>query len=1090
MLIHLQRWGLAALACLATFAGEAGDRVPFCGAADRLLEFTATEITAANVDISPDGQRLAFEVLGDIYMASVHGGKATAVTSGPDWDVRPVWSPDGREIAFISDRSGGDQVHVINVDGPRSISRFADSPDNGGSSEFVVPAAEWMPDGSAVVVDGHRLGPKGTASSEASPVGEFRGGTYHWNGESLYHFEPVSVSSREQGTKYEMWRLRRRGGSWEKLGQTPPIAASIREAPQVSRDGRWLVYRARVPRTDLTIPGHQPATDESHVDIIRVRDLRSGEDRVLVAPGLSPGWLSNGLGKPFANTERYAILPDSMHLVAAYGGAFHRINLGTGQITAIPVSIDVSQCLSNKASSEIRVERGPINVRSIRGATMRPDGRQLAFSALRRLYVMDLPGGAPRELVKDMPGEFQPSYSPDGEWLAFVSWSEVHGGHVWRVRSNGGVPERLTGGPGYYQSPTWSPDGRYLAFVGNESIDAGEAAGYSYQVAGGQIYVFANEERSLKKLSVNAWLGHPLGFTEQGERLHFAAFHDGHINHSLSSVGIDGTDIRNDGIDGWLPSRANVEAVPSPDGRFVAMVKHGNLYLAKCPRAIGTPEFRAAACIEAKVTREGALDPRWSADGGQLEWSFADLHYRADARELLAALGTSGVHDQVTPLVEVTRMPFAVPRRVGEGLIALKGARIITMRGDEVIEDGTVVVENGRIRAVGRSEDVEIPVGADVMELHGQSIVPGFIDTHAHMFLPRDLIYSNYSKSMIFLALGITTAKDPSATSEDDHAYSELIDAGMMVGPRIYSADALVRGPHKLDSFQDAVDWARREKRLGATFLKYHTGWNRKQRRWIIDAARESGLNVAAHYAISNYSPGRLNLSTVTDGATTSEHAFSDYRETFGDVARFMAGSGTIINFASMAALGYYPFRFWNSLSKDPRVQRFYKNEPPGKRDLPPADLDSQKLPALARGAEHNVRLLRTIADMGGMVSVGSHGDIEGVQYQLEMWAYARGGMGNHEVLRAATLHGAYALGMQADLGSIEPGKIADILILGKDPLRDIRNTWSVEQVMKDGVLRNAYTLDEIWPHRVPLPEWRMKSDDGQPGGSSPGAMH
>ena len=228
----------------------------------------------------------------------------------------------------------------------------------------------------------------------------------------------------------------------------------------------------------------------------------------------------------------------------------------------------------------------------------------------------------------------------------------------------------------------------------------------------------------------------------------------------------------------------------------------------------------------------------------------------------------------------------------------------------------------------------------------------------------------------------------------------------------------------------------------------------------------------------------------MTDGATTSEHAFSDYRETFGDVVRFMAGSGTIIDFASMAARGYYPSRFWNRLSEDPRVQRFYRNLSPGKRDLPPADLDSQGLPVLARGAEHNVRLLRRIADMGGMVSVGSHGDIEGVQYQLEMWAYARGGMGNHEVLRAATLHGAHALGMQAELGSIEPGKIADILILGKDPLRDIRNTWSVERVMKDGVLRDAHTLDETWPQRVPLPEWQIKSDDGQPGGSSPRGMH
>src|SRR5690606_12663096 len=118
-------------------------------------------------------------------------------------------------------------------------------------SEFVVPAAEWMPEGGAVVADGHRLGLEEAASAEASPVGGFHGGTYHWNGDSLYHFEPVSALNRETGTKYEIWRLRRGGGSWEKLGQTPLVAASSREAPQVSRDGRWLVYRARAPRVDL-----------------------------------------------------------------------------------------------------------------------------------------------------------------------------------------------------------------------------------------------------------------------------------------------------------------------------------------------------------------------------------------------------------------------------------------------------------------------------------------------------------------------------------------------------------------------------------------------------------------------------------------------------------------------------------------------------------------------------------------------------------------------------------------------------------------------------------------------------------------------
>ncbi len=233
-------------------------------------------------------------------------------------------------------------------------------------------------------------------------------------------------------------------------------------------------------------------------------------------------------------------------------------------------------------------------------------------------------------------------------------------------------------------------------------------------------------------------------------------------------------------------------------------------------------------------------------------------------------------------------------------------------------------------------------------------------------------------------------------------------------------------------------------------------------------------MNSAAHFAVSNYVPGRLNLSTVIDGATSSEHGLGD-RDHRSDVVEFMARSGTWLNFAAISSGGGYPTRYWEFLQDDPRVQRFHVGDDPRPKVLPDGS-PGDGLPGLVAEYEQEARLLAAIEAAGGSVTVGSHGDFDGFGFHMEMWAYVRGGMAPHAVLRAATLNGAHATGIAADVGSIEVGKIADLVVLDRNPLEDIRNTLSVEQVMKDGVLRDAYTLDETWPTKTPLPAWNVQA--------------
>lgn len=1070
---------LLVLILMAPPGAYAFDEEIACAANQHELAFRTTQGTIANLDVSPDGTRVVFDLLGDLYVLPIKGGKTVALTRGMGWDVRPVWSPDGRQVAFISDRAGNDQIFVVDVVGRGDVRQISSGMELlTDSLEGVISAAEWTPDSKALVVHGTRLPVDGGISAGSRISNEY-GAAYHGNGVALYQFRPLSNPASWASGDYAIWRAEADAKEWRDTGEILPRAIiSPNEAPLVSRDGRWLVYKERAPVMEAQIAGAASTEGKAKVDIIRVRDHRTGALRTLLAPGLSPGWRDNGNGGAFAANGRYAITVDSQHLVAAYGGGLHKVNLNTGKNVQIPMSVDVAQCMDTMVQQDIRVDdSATLSVRNMRGTTIRQDGKQLAFSALRRLYVVDPRGGRPTLLAPQSEGQFQPSYSPDGKWIAYVSWSESRGGHVWRVPAIGGTPERLTSRIGYYQTPVWSPDGKKLVFIGSDDI-AIKRPGYTVHVHGGKLHVLSLADRTIHQLPVLARLGHPPSFSEDGQRIWYVPYADiSDVQVQVHSIGIDGGQPRDEKLTKLLPRGGAAAAVPSPNGRLIAVIKNGNLHLVQCGLPIGSKNFNIDTCVQTRITKAGAYDPRWRANGRELEWAFANSHYRISIKELIE-WAVSGAHEEsLAPIVKIVETHLDVPQRTHHGTAVLSGARIITMRGDEVIENGAVLVQEGRIVQVGRADDISIPEGATVIDLRGKTLLPGFIDAHAHLSdLPRDLLDANNADALIYLAYGITTAKDPSNGGDHAYTYTELIKAGDMVGPRLFGSEGLVSEYQTIDSFDDALGIAQRTQRLGGTYLKYHTGWNRAQRRWIMEAARQSGLGIAAHWAAQNYVPGRLNLSTILDGAATAEHSISEGRDTFSDAITFLAKSGVAINFAAISSGGYYPSRYWNTLKTDPRLGEFYVGEAPSERTLPAEDLDSNGLPALASFEESNAKLIAAIAHAGGITSVGSHGDFDGVGFHLEMWAYVRGGMTPHEVLRAATLNGARATGVANDLGSIAPGKVADLIVLGKNPLDDIRNTLSVERVMQGGVLRDAMTLDESWPMRDPLPAWKIES--------------
>ena len=404
------------------------------------------------------------------------------------------------------------------------------------------------------------------------------------------------------------------------------------------------------------------------------------------------------------------------------------------------------------------------------------------------------------------------------------------------------------------------------------------------------------------------------------------------------------------------------------------------------------------------------------------------------------------------------------------------------MNGYESFENGDILVLNNRIEKVGPTGSINIDKKVKVINMSGKTIVPGFIDTHAHMW-PSWGIHKNqiwlYAAN---LAYGVTTTRDPQTATTDVLTYSDMVDAGMIYGPRVYSTGPGVGyWAYNIKSLKQARKILKQysEYYNTKTIKMYLTG-NRKHRQWIIQAAKEQKLMPTTEGALDM----KLDITQIIDGYPGHEHSFPIY-PLYKDFVKLVAESKTAYTPTLLVAYGgpwaENYFYATENVNGDEKLN-FY---------TPKSELD-----ALSRRRnagwfmkeehvfeDHGV-FVKDLVEAGGIAGVGSHGQLQGLGYHWELWSMQSGGMSEHDALRVATIIGAEAIGLENDLGSIEKGKIADLVILEKNPLDNIRNTNTVEMVMIDGRLHNASNLDEIYPEekKAPYFEWHQAKPNKVPG--------
>jgi len=409
----------------------------------RQISIDTREGTWLSPDLSPDGATIVFELLGDLFAVDAHsGGAARALTTGMAFDSQPVFSPDGRDIAFISDRSGTENVWIIAADGgnPRQLTRLDDN------AVFASPA--WSADGKAIFVSHYRSElnafelwrvevASGTTTvlipskkdadtpreQQVSALGAFPSA----DGKFLYF---ARHTGEDDFAKLPEWTIVRRelGTGRERVlvyaprSPRPDLVLGTAFRPAVSHDGRLLVYGAR---------------DRGRTGL-RLLNLETLEDRWLRYPVQQDELQASGWRDLL---PRHVFTPDDRALIVNDGGRIVRIELANGTESEIPFRVREQLPIGPATRQDVRQETGPVQLRIIQTPVASPDGRWLAFSALGAVYRLRLDGHSQPVRVTD---GFQPSWSPDGQRLAFVRWSAREAGEVWAIDAGGGEARQLS----------------------------------------------------------------------------------------------------------------------------------------------------------------------------------------------------------------------------------------------------------------------------------------------------------------------------------------------------------------------------------------------------------------------------------------------------------------------------------------------------------------------------------------------------------------------------------------------------------------------------------------------------------------------
>jgi imidazolonepropionase-like amidohydrolase/Tol biopolymer transport system component len=732
------------------------------------------------------------------------------------------------------------------------------------------------------------------------------------------------------------------------------------------------------------------------------------------------------------------------------------VAVANGQAQEVPFHVTHTREVRKPIRHETLVAPESIEVKQLRWATASPAGDRVVYSALGYLYLKDLPSGTPTRVTRQADHfELYPSFSRDGQRIAFVTWNDESLGSVRTIDLRSGRETILTKQPGKYLEPRFSPDGGTVVYTKSRG---GFLTSPWHGIETG-VYRVAADGR-----------GEPARITREGTAPQFGASggrlfvtrtavkEEVELSSTLVSLGVDGSEERE-----VAKSERATEFAVSPDGKWLAFVEGFQAYVQPLVQTGRKLEIgpKAESLPVRKLTVNAGEYLHWSGDSRKLLFSLGDELFTRDLKDTFAFV-EGAAQEPPKPSEAGVKIGFSHKADRPAATVVLAGARIVTMRGDEVIPDGAIVVQGNRIVALGPRASVAVPAGATLVDVSGRTIIPGLVDAHWHGGMGEDEIIPQQSwVNYASLAFGVTTIHDPSNDTSEIFTQAEMQRAGLVVGPRIFSTGTILYGAKAqataaVDGLDDALTHLKRLKAAGAISVKSYNQPRREQRQQILEAARQTRMLVVPEGG-SLFQP---NMNMVVDGHTGIEHALP-VPKVYDDVKQLW--SGTAVGYTPTLVVAYggldgdHYFYATTEVWKHPLLTRY----------VPRTVLDSRAIRRETAPEEdfNVVRVARTATELqraGVAVNIGAHGQREGLAAHWEMWMLAKGGMTPLEAIRSATLNGARYLGMDKDIGSLEPGKLADLVVIDGDVPADIRQSDRVSHVMLNGRLYESASMDEV----------------------------